>query len=70
MYARIKDHPALVRDMHTQHILQTDASLVRKHEARERAMKASRARDAELAEMKKDVAEIKEMLKRLLNANG
>lgn len=65
MYAKIQDHPNLVRDMTTQHILQTDTSLIRKHEAREKATNAARARDVELQQMKQDIGEIKEMLKRL-----
>jgi len=66
MHAQIIDHPTLYRDMESQHIVQTDMALVRKHEARMLQQRKEREQMAEIAAMKADITEIKELLHKLL----
>lgn len=67
MHARIQDHPTLLRDMSTQHIIQTDLSVVRKHEARALQLRKEQEQQAQINSLKSDMAEIKQLLKQLLN---
>lgn len=65
-YAKIEDNPTLFRDMSNQHIVQTDLSVVRKHEARILHLSKERKQEQEIASIKADINEIKELLKLLL----
>jgi hypothetical protein len=67
MYAKVQDHPSLLRDMSNQHIVQTDESIIRKHEMRLKIVEANKARDAELVSLRQDVAELKRLIKGLIN---
>lgn len=65
-HAKIVDHPALYRDMDTQHIINTDLSVVRKHEARVLNMNKETAQAQEIASLRSDLEEIKSLLKSLV----
>jgi hypothetical protein len=67
MHAKIVDYPSLLRDMDTQHIIQTDTSIVRKHEARVLQLRKEQEQQTQLDNLKTDMAEIKQLLKQLLN---
>ena len=70
MYAKIRDHDNLVRDMDTQFIQNTDHSIVRKHEARVLQLMKEEERTQEIESLKKDMLEIKAMLAHLCNVKG
>ncbi len=70
MYAKIRNNEGLVRDMETQAILNRDLSVVRKHEARVLDLMKEENRTQEIASLKTEMAEIKEMLKGLCNVKG
>lgn len=65
-FAKIIDHDYLIRDMSTQAILNTDLSIVRKHEKRILELQKEKAREAEINNIKGDLAEIKDLLSKLL----
>ncbi len=64
--AKIVDHNNLVRDLSNQAILNTDLSLVRKHEKRVVDLQKEEAREQEINNLKNDINQIKELLKLLL----
>jgi len=66
-YARIEEHPTLIRDMTTQAVLQTDYSIVRKHEERMSRLQKEENREKEINTIKSEITEIKAMLKQLLS---
>ena len=66
-YAKIVDNQNLIRDMYSKAVLTTDLSLVRQHEKRMMDLQKEEARAAEINMLKNDIAEIKELLKSLLN---
>lgn len=66
MHAKIEDHPTLYRDMDNQHIIQTDISVVHKHEARMKGIEEKKALKAEINTIKSDVQEIKKLLQALV----
>ena len=65
-YAKIENHPNLIRDMNTQAILNTDRSIIRKHEERIQKLQKEEVRDKEINTLKNDITEIKTMLAQLL----
>jgi len=67
MHARIVDHPTLLRDMGSQHIIQTDMSLVRKHEARVLQLRKEQEQQAKIDSLQAEMTEIKQLLLQLLN---
>lgn len=70
MHAKIVDHPTLYRDMNSQHIVQTDTSLVRKHQARTAAIEEAKKLKDEVAAIKSDIDEIKKMLERIASSGS
>lgn len=70
MYAKIVDHEGLVRDMDTQAILLTDLSIPRKHEARVVELMKVEEREEEINSLRRDMTEIKEMLKGLMKSKN
>lgn len=65
-FAKIKDNEDIVRDMETQAILRNDLSIVRKHEARVIEMMKEDNRALEIASIKQDITEMKDILKELV----
>jgi len=65
-FYKVSDHPGLIKDSQSKAILNTDESAIARH--RERLAKVSKElqRDREINELKKDMTEIKELLRRLL----
>jgi hypothetical protein len=70
MYARVTDHPTLLRDMRNKHIVQTDTSVIRKHEMRLKLIEEKEQLKKEIATIKDDVQEIKDILKALITRPG
>ena len=66
-YARITDKQNMVRDMYSKAVLNTDASVVKKHEQRLKLLEKEQAREAEINKLKSELSEIKTLLKQLLN---
>jgi hypothetical protein len=64
-FAKIVDHPTLVRDMGSQAILNTDLTVVRKHEKRIQELHKEEERSREINTLKSELAELKVMLKAL-----
>jgi len=70
-YAKIKDHPALVRDESTDHIINTNEHEYEQYIARREARKAEKEKqltvEEDLANLKGEISEIKSLLKELVN---
>lgn len=64
-YAKIMDHNHLIRDMGTQAVLNTDLTVVRKHEKRMQDIAKEEARVSEINSLKNELAELRDMLKAL-----
>lgn len=64
-FAKIMDHNNLVRDMGTQAVLNTDLTVVRKHEKRMQDIAKEEARTSEIKNLKNELAELRDMLKAL-----
>jgi hypothetical protein len=64
MELKVKGRPDLVRDSATQAIINTNIS---KAERAKKAMERAREKDHEFLEMKQELAELKSMLKELLD---
>jgi cob(I)alamin adenosyltransferase len=65
-FAVVKDTP-YVRDMTTQAILNTDRTVIRKHEKKMADLEKEENREKELNILKNEMAEIKSLLKQLVN---
>lgn len=65
-YLKVENEKSLVRDSTNRAILNTDLSVVKKHELRMRGMDKERAREEEINNLKKDIAEIRELLLTLI----
>jgi hypothetical protein len=63
--ARVKDS-TFVRDVNNNAVLQTDMTIVRRHEVRMKELQKEQIREQELNTLKQDVQEIKNLLKQLL----
>jgi hypothetical protein len=66
-FARIQDHPTLIRDLRSQAILSIDSVAVRRHEKRITELQKETARDAEIGYLKTQMTEIKTLLMQLSN---
>lgn len=64
-YAKIVDHNGLVRDMTSQAILNTDMTVVRKHEKRAMDLAKEEARTVEIDNLKNELAELRDLLRSL-----
>lgn len=67
MYAKVKDDEHLIRDMSNNSILNTDRTALKKHEMVMRQKDNAKKFNEELATMKNDISELKEMMKALIN---
>lgn len=65
-FALVKDTP-YVRDMSNQAILNTDRSVIKKHEKMIADLQKEENREKELTTLKNEMAEIKSLLKQLVN---
>jgi hypothetical protein len=65
-FAKIADHKFLVRDLNSKAVLNTDVSLIKKHEKYIHNMKKEENRNKEINNIKEEMKEIKQMLKILL----
>jgi L-serine deaminase len=65
-YLPVKDHPGLVRDPVSGAILNTDNAALAAYKARKKQAVAIAAQTEEIANLKADVAEIKDLLRQLL----
>lgn len=63
---RVEGHEFLVKDGNSKAILNTDLSAVKRHEERLNKVTKELKRDQEIAQLKSDVGEIKDMLRKLL----
>ncbi len=66
-YLKVENEKNLVRDATTKAVLNTDLSVVKKHELKMKEMNRERARNEEINTLKKDIAEIRELLVQLIN---
>lgn len=65
-YVKVKDHEYLVKDLTTGAILNTDKTLVLKHQKRQMEIEKEERREAEINNLKNDISEIKQLLQALL----
>ena len=65
-FAKITDNPSLVRDMFSKAVLNTDKTVIKKHEQRIAVLQKEQAREVEINNMKNDITEIKQLLQTLL----
>lgn len=63
---KVKDHPNLRKDLDSGAILNVDRGAVERHKARSVNLNKEIERDNDIANLKSDVSEIKELLKLLL----
>jgi hypothetical protein len=68
-YLKVKDHEHLVKDVQTGAILNTDRSILAKHEMRMRSQEAEKRKQDEINTLKSEISEIKAMLQQLIK-NG
>jgi hypothetical protein len=66
-FAKIIDHPSLVRDMRTNAVLNTDHVAVRRHEKRIADLQREQARENELVSLKSEMSEMRALLMQLSN---
>ena len=69
MYATVKEHKELVRDMETGAILHTDTSVLKKHEQIMFEKKKQERLQTQIDSLKDDISEIKEMIRSLGRVN-
>lgn len=68
-FAKIADHSNLIRDLYSKAVLNTDNSVIKKHEKRIKDLQKEEARVKEINNIKADIAEIKNLLKTYLIYN-
>lgn len=68
MRLRVRENERLVRDGSNFAILNTDRSVINTHEMKMTKLKKEKDREDELNNIKRDVAEIKELLHQLLQS--
>lgn len=72
-YSRIKNHPHLVRDGFSNSIINTNKNqydeYIKRREVRKKEKQKSLQMEEEVASMKKDLDEIKTLLRRLANGS-
>lgn len=66
MRFRVKENEQLVRDGSTLAILNTDQSVISAHEQKLARLRREKAQEEEINNIKRDVSEIKDMLRNLL----
>lgn len=66
MKLRVEENELLLRDSETFAILNTDRSLLTNHERKMAQLKKMKAQEEEINKIKRDVSEIKDMLRILL----
>ena len=66
MFAKIIDHDHLVRDLSTQAILNTDKTVIKKHEIRMRELQKEQERCKEIEKLHDEISEIKSLLNQLV----
>ena len=66
-YAKITDKKNLVRDIYSKAILNTDLSVVKKHEQRILSLQKEEVRQQEINTLKAEMLEIKALLQQLVN---
>lgn len=69
-FAKVIDHNHLIRDMHNQAILNTDTSIIRKHENRQIELQKDKNREAEINSLRIELFDIKKMLQELLTKDA
>lgn len=69
-FAKIVDHKHLVRDLYSKAVLNTDTTVVRKHEKRMRDLQKEEVRTAEINNLKTEMADIKKLLQALVSAKN
>lgn len=72
-YVKVKNTP-YIRDINTMALLNTDRKAVNKDEAYKREMAKNKEKEKQIAELKNEVNDLKDMVKKLLekveNSNG
>lgn len=66
IFYKVTDHPELVKDSHSKAILNTDIGAIARHEQRLVAVQKDLRRTAEINNLKNELSEVKDLLKKLL----
>lgn len=66
-YVKVKGSPGLVRDPHTNAILNTDPSILMRRKQKTIAQQKEKALEDKINSLEKDLSEIKDLLKKLVS---
>jgi hypothetical protein len=66
MYYKVTDHPQLLKDSHSKAVLNTDVSAVKRHQERFAKINKEQERDTQIAQLKEEVASIKDSVSQIL----
>jgi predicted short-subunit dehydrogenase-like oxidoreductase (DUF2520 family) len=65
-YAKVKENHNFVRDMQSKAILNTDISVVKRHEQEIAKMEKERAQQLQINTLEREISELKELIKKLI----
>lgn len=65
-YAKVKDKQNFIRDMQTKAILNTDISVVRRHEQEVARKEREDAQQYQINTLQREISELKELIKKLI----
>jgi hypothetical protein len=66
-YLRVEDDRALVRDVQSNAILNTDLSSIKKHDVRMKKIQKERMQQDEINTLKNDISELRDLITTLLS---
>lgn len=66
-YLRVEDDKALVRDVQTNAILNTDLSSIKKHDVRMKKLQKERMQQEEINTLKNEISELRDLITKLLS---
>ena len=66
MLFRVTDHPNLVKDSYSKAVLNTDVSAVKRHDERIAKVNKELQRERDISQMRTELAELKSLMKALL----
>jgi hypothetical protein len=69
-YAKVTDSPNLIRDLHSNAILQTDMTALEAYKKKREAQKEIRDSISDINNMKQDINDLKTLMQRILEKIG
>ncbi len=68
-FAKVIDHKYLIRDLYSKAILNTDISIVKKHEKRIMDLQKEESREKEINTLKSEVLDLRNLILNYINKN-